>query len=46
MKFTEYREYEYVPLTIGLWRPHKVEEGFVEDYIRRVSIETDDIIIF
>jgi hypothetical protein len=46
MNFTEYREYEYVPLTIGLWRPYKVEEGFVEDYIRRTSIETDDIILF
>jgi hypothetical protein len=46
MKITEYKEYEYKPLTIGLWRPYKVEEGFVEDYIRRTSIETEDIIIF
>jgi hypothetical protein len=46
MKFTEFKEYEYTPLTIGLWRPFKVEEGFVKDYIRRTSIETNDIILF
>ena len=33
------------PLTIGLWRPHVVEEGFVKDYISRASIQTDDIIL-
>ena len=38
--------WEYKPLTIGLWRPFKVEEGFVEDYIRRTSIQTGDLIIF
>ncbi len=46
MKFTEFKEYEYTPLTIGLWRPFKIEEGFVEDYIRRTSIETNDLILF
>ena len=46
LKFKEFKVYEYKPLTIGLWRPFKVEEGFVEDYIRRTSIETDKIILF
>ena len=45
LKFTEYKEWNYKPLTIGLWRPYKVEEGFVEDYIRRTSIITNDIIV-
>ena len=46
MKFTEYKEWNYKPLTTGLWRPYEVEVGFIEDYIRRTSIETKDIIIF
>ena len=46
MEFTKFKEYEYKPLTIGLWRPFVVEEGFVMDYIRRTSIETDEIILF
>jgi len=46
MKFTEFKVYEYKPLTIGLWRPFVVEEGFVMDYIRRTSLETDEIILF
>jgi len=45
-KDLKYKEWNTKPLTIGLWRPYKVEEGFVEDYIRRTSIETEDIIIF
>ena len=44
-KDLKFKVWEYKPLTIGLWRPHKVEEGFVEDYIRRSSIETNDIIL-
>jgi len=46
MKFTEYKEWNNKPLTIGLWRPYKVEEGFIEDYIRRTSIETGKIILY
>ena len=46
MKFTEYKEWNTKPLTIGLWRPYKVEEGFVKDYIRRTSIETNKIILY
>jgi hypothetical protein len=46
MKFTEFKEWNYKSLTTGLWRPYEVEEGFIKDYIRRTSIETDDIIIF
>ena len=46
MKFTQYKEWNYKPLTIGLWRPFEVEEGFIKDYIRRTSIETDNIILF
>ena len=46
MEFTKIKEYKYKPLTIGLWRPFVVEEGFVKDYIRRTSIETDNIILF
>ena len=41
----KFKVWEYKPLTIGLWRPHVVEEGFVKDYISRASIQTDDIII-
>ena len=44
-KDLEFKVWEYKPLTIGLWRPYKIEEGFVEDYIRRSSIETKDIIL-
>ena len=46
MEFTKFKVYEYKPLTIGLWRPFVVEEGFVMDYIRRTSLETDEIILF
>jgi len=46
MKFTEYKEWNYKPLTTGLWRPYEVEVGFIEDYIKRTSIETNDIILF
>jgi len=46
MKFTEYKEWNTKPLTTGLWRPYEVEVGFIEDYIKRTSIETKDIIIF
>ena len=46
MKFTEYKEWNYKPLTTGLWRPYEVEVGFIEDYIKRTSIETKDIILF
>jgi len=42
----EFKVYEYKPLTIGLWRPFVIEEGFIKDYIRRTSIETDNIILF
>ena len=42
----KFKVWEYKPLTIGLWRPHVVEEGFVKDYISRASIQTDDIILF
>ncbi len=35
MEFTKFKVYEYKPLTIGLWRPFVVEEGFVKDYIKR-----------
>jgi hypothetical protein len=46
MEFTKFKEYKYTPLTIGLWRPFVVEEGFIKDYIRRTSIETDEIILY
>ena len=46
MEFTQYKEWNYKPITIGLWRPFVVEEGFVKDYIRRTSIETDNIILY
>ena len=35
--FTEFKEWNPKPLTIGLWRPYKVEVGFIEDYIKRES---------
>ena len=44
-KDLKFKVWEHKPLTIGLWRPYKIEEGFVEDYIRRSSIETNDIIL-
>lgn len=46
MEFTKFKVYEYKPLTIGLWRPFVVEEGFVKDYVRRTSIETNKIILY
>ena len=42
----KFKEWNYKPLTIGLWRPYEVEVGFIEDYIKRTSIETNDIILF
>jgi hypothetical protein len=30
-----FKEWNYEPLTIGLWRPYNVEVGFIEDYIKR-----------
>jgi hypothetical protein len=33
------------PYTIGFWRPVEVEIGFVQDYINRSLIITDDVII-
>ena len=41
----KFKVWEYKPLTIGLWRPDVVEEGFIKDYISRASIQTNDIII-
>jgi hypothetical protein len=38
------KEWEYKPLTIGLWRPYQVEVGFIEDYIKRWG--TDEIILY
>tara|TARA_R110000823_G_scaffold275389_2_gene394154 strand:- start:85 stop:222 length:138 start_codon:yes stop_codon:yes gene_type:complete len=35
--FTEFKEWKYEPLTIGLWRPFNIEVGFIEDYIKRES---------
>ena len=35
LKMTEFKEWKYKPLTIGLWRPYSVEVGFIEDYIKR-----------
>jgi len=43
---TEFKEWNYKPLTIGLWRPYQVEVGFVEDYIKRSGYENDLIIFF
>jgi hypothetical protein len=37
------KEWNYKPLTIGLWRPYQVEVGFIEDYIKRWG--TDKIIL-
>ena len=46
LKFTEFKEWNYKPITIGLWRPYEVEVGFIEDYIKRSGWETDNIILF
>ena len=46
LKFTQFKEWNYKPITIGLWRPYEVEVGFIEDYIKRSGWETDNIIIF
>lgn len=43
IKFTQFKEWDYNPLTIGLWRPYQVEVGFIEDYIKRWG--TDKIIL-
>ena len=41
----QFKVWEYKPLTIGLWRPYKVEVGFIEDYIKRSGYENDKIIL-
>ena len=41
----KFKVWEYKPLTIGLWRPDVVEEDFIKDYIRRTTIQTNDIIL-
>ena len=46
IKITQFKEWKNKPLTTGLWRPYEVEVGFIEDYIKRTSIETNDIILF
>lgn len=46
LNFTEFKEWNYKPITIGLWRPYEVEVGFIEDYIKRSGWETDNIILF
>ena len=33
------------PHTMGFWRPIEVEIGFIQDYINRSLIITDDFII-
>ena len=43
MKINEFKEWNYKPLTIGLWRPYEVEVGFIEDYNKRWG--TDKIIL-
>ena len=45
IKITQFKELNYKPLTIGLWRPYQVEVGFVEDYIIR-RYENDLIKLF
>ena len=40
-KFKIYQQ----PLTMGFWRPIEVEIGFVEDYINRSLIITDDLLL-
>lgn len=46
LKFTEFKEWKYKPLTIGLWRPFVVEEGFIIDYIKRRGYENEILILF
>ena len=46
IKFTQFKEWDYNPLKIGLWRPYQVEVGFVEDYIKRSGYENDLTILF
>jgi hypothetical protein len=46
IKFTQFKEWDYNPLTIGLWRPYQVEVGFVEDYIKRSGYENNLTILF
>ena len=46
IKFTQFKEWNYKPLTIGLWRPIEVEKGFIQDYIMRSGYENDLIILF
>ena len=41
----KFKIYYVQPLTIGFWRPIEVEIGFIEDYINRSLIITDDVII-
>ena len=43
IKITQFKELNYKPLTIGLWRPYSVEVGFIEDYNKRWG--TDKIIL-
>ena len=43
---TEFKEWKYKPLTIGLWRPYDVEVGFIEDYIKRSGYENEILILF
>ncbi len=43
---TEFKEWKYKPLTIGLWRPYNVEVGFIEDYIKRSEYENEILILF
>ncbi len=33
------------PVTVGFWRPIEVEIEFIQDYINRSLIITDDVII-
>jgi hypothetical protein len=41
----EFTKFYFQPHTYGFWRPIEVEIGFIEDYIQRSLIETDDLII-
>ena len=41
----KFKSYYVQPLTIGFWRPIEVEIGFIEDYINRSLIITDDVTI-
>ena len=45
-KITEFKEWKYKPLTMGLWRPYQVEVGFITDYIRRSGCENEILILF